>query len=94
MNSTLDSLIELAKKTLMVRLLGDALPPVSHLEDTIGAWSVAAAREAAWTNAEVLWAFRGMPDLYGRVLSGIDGLTTVAGKAQLVPVPLVEAAGV
>jgi hypothetical protein len=93
-NSTLDSLIELAKKTLMVRLLGDALPPVSHLEDTIGAWSVTAAREAAWTNAEVLWAFRGMPDLYGRVMSGIDGLTTVAGRALLVPVPLVEAAGV
>ena len=94
-NSTLDSLIELAKQTLMVRLLGDALPPVSHLEDTIGAWSVAAAREAAWTNAEVLWEFRGLPMLYGRVMSGIDGLTTVAGKALLVPVPVVaEAAGV
>jgi hypothetical protein len=87
-NSTLDSLIELAKKTLMVRLLGDALPPVSHLENTIGAWSVAAARDAAWTNAEVLWEFRGIPLLYGRVMSGIDGLTTVAGKALLVPVPL------
>jgi hypothetical protein len=93
-NSTLDSLIELAKKTLMVRLLGDALPAVSHLEDTVGAWSVAAAREAAWTNAEVLWEFRGMPLLYGRVMSGIDGLTTVAGKALLVPVPLVESARV
>jgi len=90
-NSTLDSLIELAKKTLMVRLLGDALPPVSHLEDTIGAWNVSAAREAAWTNSEVLWAFRGMPELYGRVMSGIDGLTTVAGKALLVPVPVVTA---
>jgi hypothetical protein len=87
-NSTLDSLIELAKKTLMVRLLGDALPPVSHLEDTIGAFGAAAAREAAWTNAEVLWEFRGIPLLYGRVMSGIDGLTTVAGKALLVPVPL------
>jgi hypothetical protein len=93
-NSTLASLIELAKKTLMVRLLGDALPAVSHLEDTIGAWSVTAAREAAWTNAEVLWEFRGMPLLYGRVMSGIDGLTTVAGKTLLVPVPVVEAAGV
>jgi hypothetical protein len=93
-NSTLDSLIELAKKTLMVRLLGDPLPAVSHLEDTMGAWSVSAAREAAWANAEVLWAFRGMPGLYGRVMSGIDGLTTVAGKALLVAVPVVEAAGV
>jgi Family of unknown function (DUF5995) len=93
-NTTLDSLIEAAKQTLMVRLAGDALPAVSHLEDTIGAWSVAAAREGAWTNAEVLWAFQGMPELYGRVMSGIDGLTTVAGKALLVPAPVVVAAGV
>jgi hypothetical protein len=94
MNATLDSLIELAKEKLMVRLLGDALPAVSHVEDTIGAWSLASAREAAWTNAEVLWECRGMPRLYGRVMSGIDGLTTVAGKALLVPAPLIEAAGV
>ena len=40
------SLIELAEQTLHVRLLGDALPPVSHLEDTIAAFSVSAAREA------------------------------------------------
>ena len=90
-NSTLDSQIELARKTLMVRLLGDALPPVSHLEDTIGAWSVSAAREAAWTNAEILWEFRDAPLLYGRAMSVIDGLTTVAGKALLVPVPVAEA---
>jgi hypothetical protein len=90
-NATLDSLIDLAKQTLMVRLLGDPLPPLSHLEDTLGAWSVAAARETAWTNAEVLWEFNGVPRLYGRVMSGIDGLTTVAGKALLVPVPALPA---
>lgn len=93
-NSTLDSMVELAKQTLMVRLLGDALPPVSHLENTMAAWSVAAAREAAWTNAEVLWELRALPPLYGRSLSVIDGLATVTGKALLVPVPVAQAAGV
>jgi Family of unknown function (DUF5995) len=93
-NSTLDGLVEAAKQTLMVRLLGDPLPPVSHLEDTIAAWSVAAAREAAWTNAEVLWNLRALPALYARTLDVIDGLTTVAGKALLVPVPMVAAATV
>jgi hypothetical protein len=39
-NGTLDSLVEGAKTTLHVRLPGDALPPVSHLEDTIAAFSV------------------------------------------------------
>jgi hypothetical protein len=90
-NSTLDELVEVAKQTLMVRLLGDPLPPVSHLEDTIAAWSVTAAREAAWTNAEVLWTLRGVPPLYARYMDTIDGLTTVAGKALLAPVPVAAA---
>jgi hypothetical protein len=90
-NSTLDELVEVAKQTLMVRLLGDPLPPVSHLEDTIAAWSVTAAREAAWTNSEVLWNLRGVPPLYSRYMDVIDGLTTVAGKTLLAPVPLIVA---
>ena len=44
-----------------VRLLGDPLPPVSRLEDTIAAWSVLSAREAAWQNSELLWHLRNMP---------------------------------
>jgi hypothetical protein len=92
-NSTLDELVEVAKRTLMVRLLGDPLPAVSHLEDTFAAWSVAAAREAAWTNAEVLWNLRGIPPLYSRCMDVIDGLTAVAGKSLLVPVPMAVAAG-
>lgn len=87
LNSTLDSLIESAKQTLHVRLLGDALPPVSHLEDTIAAWSVSAAREAAWNNAGLLWHLRPLPELEANFLDTLDGLTTVAGKALLVPVP-------
>jgi len=92
-NGTLDGLVQLAKRTLMVRLLGDPLPAVSHLENTIAAWSVAAAREAAWTNAEVLWNVRGVPLLYSRYMNAIDGLTSVAGKALLVPVPMAAVAG-
>ena len=87
LNSTLDSLVELAKKTLHVRLLGDPLPPVSHLEDTIAAWSVLSAREAAWQNSEVLWHLQSVPPLASNFMNGLDGLTTVAGKTLLVPVP-------
>jgi hypothetical protein len=54
-NSTLETLFESAKETLHVRLPGGALPEFSHLEDTIAAWNVTAAREAAWVNAEALW---------------------------------------
>ncbi|MGB9455975.1 MAG: DUF5995 family protein [Bryobacteraceae bacterium] len=87
LNSTLDSLVESAKLTLNVRLPGGALPPVSHLEDTIAAWSVSAARESAWQNAEHLWYLRAVPLLTASFMDTLDGLTTVIGKSLLVPVP-------
>jgi hypothetical protein len=87
LNTTLDSLVESAKRTLSVRLLGEPLPAVSHLEDMIAAWSVSAARETAWQNAEVLWHLQTIPDLRSNFMDALDGLTTVVGKALLVPVP-------
>jgi len=87
LNSTLDSLIESAKQTLHVRLAGDALPAVSHLDDTIAAWSVSAARESAWRNAELLWHIRAVPPLNSTFLDTLDGLVTVVGSTLLVPVP-------
>ncbi|MGD0914015.1 MAG: DUF5995 family protein [Terracidiphilus sp.] len=85
-NTTLDSLINAAKQTLHVDLLGDALPPVGRLEDTLAAWNVTAAREAAWNNAELLWNLGGVPAVAATFLDTLDGLTTVASKALLVPV--------
>ena len=87
LNSTLDSLIEAAKITLRVRLLGDALPPVSALDNTLAAFSVAAAREAAWNNAELLWHLDSdVPPLAAAFLDTLDGLTALASKTLLVPV--------
>jgi len=87
LNSTLDGLVESAKVTLNVRLPGGALSPVSHLEDTLAAWNVSAARESAWQNAEHLWQLRSVPSLTASFMDMLDGLTTVIGKALLVPVP-------
>ncbi|WP_158750773.1 DUF5995 family protein [Acidobacterium sp. S8] len=87
LNSTLDSLIDQAKHTLDVRLLGDALPPAAQLENTLAAWSVSAARESAWRNAEILWHLRASPDLSSAFMNSLDGLSSVAGNVLLVPVP-------
>ena len=84
-NTTLDTLIDTAKQELNVRLLGDPLPAVSHLEDLLAAWNLAAAREQAWTTAECLW--QDSPLAAKIRMDGIDGLTTVIGKALLIPVP-------
>ena len=85
-NSTLEALIDTAKQEFHVTLLGDALPPVSRLEDTIAAWSVSAAREAAWVNAEHLWAVRSIPALETGFTAMLDGFTTVIGKTLMIPV--------
>lgn len=87
LNSTLEGITESAKKTLHVRLLGDALPPVSHLEDLIAGWGVSAARDAAWNNSELLWNLRQAPPLSTAFMHTLDGLTTVTNRALLVPVP-------
>jgi len=87
LNSTLEGIVESAKKTLHVRLLGDALPPVSHLQDLLAGWGVSAARDAAWNNAELLWNLRQSPPLSDAFMGTLDGLTTVTNKALLVPVP-------
>jgi Family of unknown function (DUF5995) len=86
LNSTLDSLIDTAKKVLNVRLLGAALPPANRLEDTIAAWSVSAARESAWNNAEILQHLQPIPTLSTNFLGSLDGLATVVSKSLLVPV--------
>ena len=86
LNATLDSLIESAKQTLDVRLLGDPFPPVSAVEDTIAAFGVKAAREKSWMSSQVLWQLQGSPPLASGLMDSIDGLVTVVGKALLVQV--------
>ena len=88
LNGTLDSLVDEAKRTLHVRLLGDVLPPVSHLEDTIAAFGVAAARETAWLNADHVWAIRATPFLATTFMEMLDGVAAFAGNMLMVPVPL------
>jgi hypothetical protein len=87
LNSTLDSRIEAARQNLYVRLPGDALPAVSGLEDRLAVWSVSAARETAWNNAEILWHLMDAPAVSATFLDSLDGMTSVAGKTLLVPVP-------
>lgn len=86
LNTNLDSIVEEAKQTLRVRLLGDTLPEVSALENLVAGWSVSAAREAAWQNAELLWHLRGESLLTTGFLDTLDGLTSVVSQGLLVPI--------
>jgi len=86
LNATLDSLIEAAKKTLMVRLPGDPLPAVSQLEDALAGWSVAAVRETAWQNAEILSHLGSVPQLSANFLNTLDVLTRAGNGVLLVAI--------
>ena len=61
LNGPISSLIDNEKRELNVRLLGDLLPPVSSLEDTIAAWGLIEARAQAWNHGEALWHLAGCP---------------------------------
>lgn len=55
------------------------------VDDAIAMWKVRAARAAAWTNAQVLWALRPTPTLRTAFFSRLDSLTGFAGRGLLVP---------
>ncbi len=84
LNETLDSLIEQAKRELMVSLPGDDLPAVDLVGQAAAAWSVKAARESAWVHAEILWAIANETPLADRFIAGLDGTAVLAGKALLI----------
>ena len=84
-NATLDSLVDEAKQTLNVRLPGDPLPAVSHMEDLIATLDLAAFRETAWLTAESLWGeSKAEIDLRMRLK---DAIVATLSATLLVPVP-------
>jgi len=68
-----------------VGLLARLLHRFDRLDDVLAMWDVRAARDAAWTNAEALWALRGEPALRDRFLLALDRMVGLAGRGLLVP---------
>jgi hypothetical protein len=55
-------------------------------DDRIAMWNVGRARDAAWVQAQALWALRGIPPLQRRYLATLDRSVGFAGRGLLVPV--------
>ena len=84
-NAVLDGIIEPAKQTLNVTLVGDCLPDVSHVEDMIAGWGLADFREKAWNTAQTLW---GAPaSAQTAIIDVIDTLVKGMNTLLLVPEP-------
>ena len=85
-NVLLEALIDEAKKGLRVGLLGDAIPDLGKMEHLLAGFGIQAAREAAWSSAELLWHLQKEPLLSKRYVSGLDRATALAGMGLLIPV--------
>src|SRR5262245_33043323 len=56
------------------------------VDDAVAMWKVRAARQAAWTNAQVLWGLGGVPALRDRFFSRLDSLVGMSSRGLLLPI--------
>jgi hypothetical protein len=84
-NDLLERVENEVKNDFSVGVIGVIDHAAGAVDDATAMWNVRAARQAAWTNAEVLWALRGAPLLRDAFFDRLDGLTGLAGKGLLVP---------
>ena len=55
-----------------------------EVDDAVAMWKVRAARDTAWTNAEVLWALQTSPALRDTFFARLDRFAGFAGRGLLV----------
>jgi hypothetical protein len=65
--------------------VGIADSALGDVDDRIAMWDVARARDAAWVQAQTLWALRPLPALQRRFLATLDRVVGFAGRGLLVP---------
>jgi hypothetical protein len=58
---------------------------VDRIDDIVAMWNIERARDAAWTNAEALWALRDSPELSANYLLALDRMVGLTGRGLLVP---------
>jgi hypothetical protein len=56
------------------------------VDDRIAMWDVERARDAAWVQAQTLWALRALPELQQEFVATLDHVVGFAGRGLLVPV--------
>ncbi|MGW2374058.1 MULTISPECIES: DUF5995 family protein [Kitasatospora] len=64
--------------------------PLTHL---LGAWSVEAAREGAWSAVQALWELRRLPAAARAFAAALDGSVGLLGHALLLPLPASDGCG-
>jgi hypothetical protein len=83
-----NDLLAATEKQVKERYLDDlerSLDAQFHgVDDVVAMWSVTAARDAAWTNGEVMWHLRGIGLVAGAYLTALDRSVGFASRGLLV----------
>lgn len=82
-NALLADVEEQVKASYLTGLAGHADEALGRLDDVIAMWKITRAREAAWTNGEVLWALRDAPPLSSHFQESLDRMVGLAGRGLL-----------
>jgi hypothetical protein len=85
-NDLLEAVETQIKKDFSTGLVAVVDAAAGNTDDAVAMWKVRAAREAAWTNAEVLWTLRATPHLSDSFFDRLDRFTGFAGRGLLLPV--------
>ena len=83
-NDTIAATEARVKQDFLTGMVGVADAVLGHIDDVIAIWSITEARNAAWTNAEALWALRDHPDLTTAFEDTLDGTVGFASRGLLV----------
>jgi len=85
----INDILEEAQKDAIQKIVTGALREVEealgNVDNMMAMWSVRRARDAAWANAEVLWAIRDNDLLYDTLRQTIDRMAGFAGRGLLLP---------
>lgn len=82
-NDVLERTETVVRSELSTGLVGRIDVALGDLDSLLVMWNVRKAREAAWTNGEVLWRLRLLPMLRRDFLERLDRLTGFAGRGLL-----------
>jgi Family of unknown function (DUF5995) len=84
-NDILERIESALRDELTTGLAGEIDAALGNLDTLLVMWNVRKAREAAWTNGEVLWHLREVPLLQRDFLARLDLMTSFAGSGLLLP---------
>jgi hypothetical protein len=87
-NTLLERVEERIKRSYLtgpLRTLDRIVHRCDRIDDVVAMWDVRRARDAAWTNAEMLWSIRGDPALRESFVGALGRSVGFAGRGLLIP---------